>query len=129
MAKVCDGGRSYGGPNCVPGCNVRMYPKCNAYTWDCSFPPGNLRAALETQLAKKAVGNSGTGWNEVVIDTRSIEAHLPRIVTAFFHRGGVGQTRDVRARFLKYYGLDERTGPPLVGVNVGSAGNVFYLSS
>ena len=116
-SKLCHGGKSYGdgGESCVPGCKLPLYPGCAQMTWDCSFPPAHLKKALEAQLIKK------TGHhNEVVIDTRSVEAHLPHVVTAFFYRAGqsASRTRQVRQAFLQEFGLSERTGPPLVKLSV-----------
>ena len=58
--------------------------------------------------------------NEVVIDTRSIEAGLPGVILAFFHLGDLDYVRGVRAAFLHAYGLAADRAP-LLRLDLGAA--------
>ena len=51
--------------------------------------------------------------NEVVVDTRSVEANLPRVVRGFFYRNDDAQARWARQKFLEFYSL-ERDQVPLL---------------
>ena len=60
--------------------------------------------------------------NEVVIDTRSIEAYLPEAILGFFHLGDAAgenaqsqleHVQSVRKRFLETYQLGEERAPLL----------------
>ena len=57
-----------------------------------------------------------TGYNEVVVESDAWEAHLPRVVQAFFFVDGgsdEASIRDMHARFLDEYGLTGRDCPLL----------------
>ena len=118
MAHTCGGG--YGdGASCIPGC----YPpwgQCPAVgrDWDCSWPPSMLEAAMRAQLAR---GDPSGTHNELVIDTRSIEAHTPEAVLAFFYLDEPERADAARDAFLREYSLPNWV-VPLVQVNLGAGG-------
>ena len=76
----------------------------------------------------------GTSNNEIVLDTRSLVANLPKMVLAFFyrskssHESGEADVRRYRAAFLEAYGLSGRKAP-LVHLDLGLATGVFSLAS
>ena len=82
--------------------------------WTCSFPPDQLRDALQAQQWR----GDGMEHNEVVIDTRSVMAQLPGAVQAFFYLTGstsddVNLARGVQGGFLREYGLSPERVPLL----------------
>jgi hypothetical protein len=112
MAKTCDGG--YGGPTCTPGC----YPPgqtCRELRrdWSCSFAPAFLRDALAAPTST---------WNEMVVDTRSIEVNLPAVVLAFFHlpRSDRATMSAFREGFMREYRLRPPNVPPLLALDPSS---------
>ena len=122
MAHSCGGG--YGdGVTCIPGC----YPRggqCHEVhrDWTCSWPPSMLRDALQAQLARSDPSNT---WNEMVIDTRSVEADYVGAVLGFFYLApsgaGRGPARSERAAFARAFGLSDDAAP-VVAVDLGARG-------
>ena len=89
----------------------------------------------------KGVWPNNPGWgeagrnNEIVLDTRSIEEHLPRVVLAFFFRpemtnAGLGADENAvrrhRAAFLKAFDLPS-SAAPLVRCDVRAPTDIFTL--
>ena len=74
----------------------------------------------------------GNNNNEIVLDPRSLEAHLPHALLAFFirpeptHAAGEGEVRAQRAAFLRAYGLPT-SAAPLVKCDLSQATGVFTL--
>ena len=111
MAKHCDGGP--GDASCTPGC----FPPdqtCEALhrDWFCSY------SSLYNALASVAFT-----WNELVVDTASVEASLPGSILAFFSVPGsdqsIAQARGYRDTFAGIYDvrkpvvqLDTASDPP-----------------
>jgi len=128
MAHTCNGG--YGdGVRCIPGC----YPagaQCQdvGRDWTCSWPPTMMQQALQAQLNRHDPSDT---WNELVVDTRSVEADPARAILAFFTLGGVGaaQARGERQAFMSTLGLNVQQAPPLVRLSLGATAHdaVFTL--
>ena len=131
MGHDCGGG--YGdGVHCIPGC----YPdgqQCQqvGHDWNCAWPPSMLADAMRAQLQRD--GGASNSHNEIVIDTRSIEAHLPEIVLAFFFESSRERAASARDAFNTAYGLRGEAAVPLVRVQLNAAGGaadpVFTLAS
>ena len=75
-----------------------------------------LRQALEAQLARSTPSDT---WNEIVIDTRSVEANPARAIIAFFYLTDSSQARRERQAFVNAFGLTLEP-PPLVHLNLGA---------
>ena len=113
MAHTCGGG--YGdGETCIPGCYPTNRQCARMHRdWTCSWPPSMLREALEVCVqparlpalpspspsisaspspsrsqAQLRRANPSNTWNEIVIDTRSIEADTVGAISAFFFLKG-----------------------------------------
>ena len=58
-------------------------------------------------------------YNEVIIDTASVETHLPRVVEAFFYMktGSPGSAARVREDFMKEFSSVHGTNFPLVMID------------
>ena len=102
------------------------------YYHDCSFPPAHLEEALAFQQRWQPENPMN---NEMVLDTRSVEAALPGVVLAFFYRPSSEWTQaseqDVRSHrqaFLRRYGLSEAA-VPLVRCDMAAEAGVLTLSS
>ena len=125
MARTCGGGPG-DGSTCIPGCAPVGHLQClsvDCNCWDCSFPPTHTREAMQAQL------NSGIQrHNELIIDTRTIEQYLPRVVLGFFYfRDEDDEAAGARRRFLRAYDLHS-TDAPLIRVDFGAGpGEVFSL--
>ena len=116
--KVCNplGGD---GVQCIPGC----YPvgqQCadKRRDWLCSYPPSQLREALEAHQRRGAVKN-----NEIVVSTSSVVASLPSSIEAFFViRGGPeGEAQNVvrvHDAFVREYRLPEALQPPILQLSL-----------
>jgi hypothetical protein len=136
MAHHCDG-TSGDGSTCIPGC----YPasqQCHEVhkSWDCSWPPDKLQDALEAQLRRS---NPASGWNEMVVDTKSIEVDPVSTIAAFFYlkgasnhtQWGMSNVEQQRQRFIQTFQLSSANAPPLVQLNLHAANwsAVFSLRS
>ena len=77
-----------------------------------------LRNALEAQLRR---GDPSTTWNEMVIDTRSIEVDPTRAIIAFFYLSDSAQARRERQEFVNFWGLASQP-PPLLHLNLQAGG-------
>ena len=118
------------GEHCIPGC----YPRgrwCTATRqWTCSYPPSQLKEALEVQQGHPTFR---TRNNEFIVDASSYTAQLPGAVLAFFGTPASGsdewdQARAARAAFMAQYGLTEANGPPLLTLDLKwSAATPFRL--
>jgi hypothetical protein len=100
----CGGGPG-DGSTCTPGCSRDAYS------------PDRLANALQHQLAAVAHG-IGHPHNEAVIDPRSIEAHLPAVVLAFFYEDGHTDRQCIERHQEAYrsmYPLDEK---PVLRLNL-----------
>ena len=94
------------GRNCIPGC----YPvgqQCADMRrdWLCSYPPSQLRDALEAQRTRDGGLLKN---NEIVVSTKSVTDLLPNSVEAFFIvRGSASDERQkvlaAHAAFLRAY--------------------------
>jgi len=121
MEKTCDGGVG-DGTNCIPGCYSPGQQCQDTNTrWSCSWPPSRLADAMQAQLDMG--GGEAIKHNEAVIDTRSIEANLPQVITAFFYMGADTKARTARSNFLRAYGLSSDQ-VPLVHIDLQAGSNV-----
>ena len=105
-----DGGP--GGRTCTPGC----FPpgeRCEDLhrDWFCSWGADHLQTALSSPSFT---------WNELVVDTATVEAHLPQSILAFFHvpGGDVGAAVGYRDGFAGMYGLGADVAPPVVQLDL-----------
>jgi len=123
MGKTCGGG--YGDAHCIPGCSPPGQ-QCQdvRHSWSCSWPPSHLadcmRAQLQTSDGARPIAQA-VRHNEIVIDTRSIEAHLPRVVSGFFFVQDASKARLARSNFIAAYGLEPGQ-VPLVKMDFSAAG-------
>ena len=97
--------------------------------WSCSFPPTQLKAALEAQESRddRLMRN-----NEMVIDFESLSPHLPGVVEAFFTpplpKGNEYRrfTEEARRLFLEDFELSDDDGPPLLVVDLEHGGDAPF---
>ena len=75
------------------------------------------------------LGAEAFTWNEMVVDTSSVEERLPETILAFFFvpGGDPGQARMLRDGFAREYGLVGDRAPPVVLLNLGEASAPFRL--
>ena len=95
-----------GDAHCVPGC--RQCAAGPGSDWGCAYPPSMLKQALERQQAEQR--GATDRYNELVVDSRSIEVGLPHSIDAFFYVAGADQavvqeTARIRADFCREFGL------------------------
>jgi len=110
--KVCP--TLFGDDTCTPGCFDEAHWCSSASEgYSCSFPPHQLKQALQKQQSRFLTRN-----NEMVIDTRSIVEHLPHAIEGFFFLSSSTTSRDkmraVRSSFKRKYRLSDVLAPPLV---------------
>jgi len=132
--KICNplGGN---GASCIPGC----YPKGEwcpevGHTYSCSFPPEQLKEALQAQEESAHMLNRN---NEIVVDTKTVAANLPGSIQGFFFTASdptmeakaQADTGDVRRVFLQQFELSEADGPPLLKLDVNNADGPFTIVS
>ena len=120
--KVCD--KLYGDEECTPGC----FPKKQQCTpggaaYSCSFPPKELKFALEAQQGTDSFRGRN---NEMVLDVRSIVHGLPNSIEGFFylstHPEGEDVMRSIRSKFMGAFHLTPETAPPVVQLNFEGPG-------
>lgn len=124
--KVCPtlgGGEREDGTICIPGC-YSPGQQCAEMQrdWVCSFPPGQLRNALEAHRNRGAVKN-----NEIVVSTRSVTEGLPGSVEAFFVSRGSpdDETQKVvnaHDAFVRSYRLPPELQPPILELDLHGGG-------
>ena len=109
----------------------------NTFCTFCSFAPADLAEALafeEFLGVWPNVADVTHPNNEIVLDTRSVEANLPHSVLAFFYRveptteAGEAQVRAHRLAFLEAFDLPPDA-KPLVRVDLSQPSGVFTLAS
>jgi len=68
-------------------------------------------------------------WNEIVVDTRSVEDMLPRVILAFFYipGGDAGEMEGHRRRFSESYHLAIEEAPPVVELDLSKPSSPFTL--
>ena len=82
-----------------------------------------LREALEAQLRRS---NPSSTWNEIVIDTRSIEADPTQVIIAFFYLSDSTQAQRERQAFIRFFGLPSEAVPLLhLNLHAGARGAAF----
>ena len=99
---------------CTPGCKVHCDPAKGWRNWGCSWPAEHLKDMLEQQRIVEKDG----GYNEVIFDSATWKAHLPRTVMGVFvHTHALPRDRayatSVHAAFLQAYGLTAADAPLL----------------
>ncbi|KAL1496682.1 hypothetical protein AB1Y20_014276 [Prymnesium parvum] len=112
------------GVHCIPGC----YPLGQTcaevgHEWSCSFPPTQLREALQAQLRREDMKQRN---NEIVVDLASVEAQLPRSIEGFFVGAEEAHVREVREQFMLDFGLSDADGPPLLRLNLDGGGEAPF---
>jgi hypothetical protein len=70
----------------------------------CSYPPGQLKEALEAH--RWMLRHNGPGYNEMVVDLRSVSGALPFSVEGFFCLASANAAqradlREIQRRFLR----------------------------
>lgn len=88
-----------------------------------------MRAQLYLGV-EAGLGEIAKKHNEIVLDTRSIERNLPRIILGFFYRDDDGEARAARDAFIRMYKLSPKA-VPLVHLDLSAprAEDVFKLVS
>ena len=129
MAKTC---RPLGGDGvtCIPGCSPNGQ-QCQQIgrNYGCSFPPTELKAALEAQEGRQDFLNRN---NEMVINYETLSHGLPDVIEAFFTPPIAKEApnrmfaEQARAMFLADFGLDEDDGPPLLFVDLKNGGSAPF---
>lgn len=111
------------GANCIPGCSPvgKQCPDVG-HDWSCSF--ASLRAALEAQQNRDSYKARN---NEVVVNFESMRKGLPDTLQGFFYMRTSKASdelvvRNAHQAFLKEFGLGEADGPPLLELDLSSAG-------
>ena len=118
MAIHCDG--TAGGDDCTPGCSAPDQSCADLNrNWGCSWPPDRLHDALS---------EASFTWNEMVVDTASVESRLPETILAFFSvpngsPGDANQARGNRDLFSAAYGVVR----PAVELDLGRTDAPFSL--
>ena len=93
------------------GCNPnRCTPQQD---WDCAYPPGMLKDALEAGQRR-----GGRSHNELILDLDSITPSLPFSILAFFCIVDCDQVRGLQQSFVNSYGISDEE-CPVVGLNLG----------
>jgi len=64
-------------------------------------------------------GGHARRHNEIVLDTRSIEAHLPDVILGFFYLEDDSTARRARREFMRHFGLPVEQ-VPLVHIDFSS---------
>ena len=112
------------GHTCIPGC-YRDGEQCADMNrdWLCSYPPSQLKNALQKHLDRGATKN-----NEIVVDTRSITSAPTEMIVAFFVvRGSTVAERNLvvnaHAAFLREYPwLPPERQPPILQLDLKYGG-------
>lgn len=127
--KVCDplGGD---GVRCIPGCYPHGEQCAEMHRdWLCSWPPSQLRDALEAQRMRPGGLNKN---NEMVVDTRSVVNGLPASIEAFFITRGssaLEYNKVLRAHeaFLREYpSIPASMQPPLLELDLRDGGKTPF---
>ena len=91
------------------------------HDWNCAYPPSMLENAMNG-MTGHGTHDSGR-HNEIVIDTRSIDANLPSVILGFFclvHKD-CSSPRQMRTGFIAAYGLSG-SDVPLLEINLRASG-------
>ena len=73
-----------------------------AVSWQCSWPPGQLKPMLEVQ--EQNLATSSKKYNEVVLRARGWEERLPHLIEAVFFVSNEDKARRVHSAFQRQFG-------------------------
>ena len=65
---------------------------------------------------------------QIVIDTSTLVAQMPEVILGFFFINDRDSASRVRQQFLQFYHLDEKEGPVLARLDLGSPDAPFALA-
>lgn len=125
-AKVCEtlGGD---GTSCIPGCYPDGQQCADVHRdWLCSYPPTQLRHALEAYTRRGAVKN-----NEIVVATSSVVQQLPTSIEGFFLIRDAPESEkrrvvDAHDKFCRLYRLEEANRPPILELSLHDGGSAPF---